>query len=212
MNASIERLRVAGLCACMALFFMRVVAPIQVVLLHPDWLPPIQAWYSGLIPYAALLPVQMLVLLFMALVVSDHARGYGAFWPTRSSTRVALRWVAALYAAAMAVRLMVTAAVTDGGWIDAGIIPVAFHWVLAGFLALIGAAPARYPVRSSAARTNVLTRDKPLPRLPFLNDIASASDSETHEEGDGQGSENSRRDGYSEVPLEDLVRIRRRSL
>jgi len=209
MSASIERLRVTGLCVCLLLVFARVVAQLEVALLQPAWLPPMHAWYSGLIPYAVLPPLQIAILLLMALVVYDHARGYGLFWPERQATRVVLAWIAGLYAAAMGVRLIVSAAISDGGLIEAGIIPVAFHWVLAGFIALISAAPANGPDRSAVASTKALTRERPVPRLPFLGDIARASESETS--GSDTADEHGR-ERYSEVPIEDLVRIRRRSL
>jgi hypothetical protein len=142
MSASRERTRVTALCACLLLFLSRVIGQVEVVLLQPDWLPPMAAWYSGLIPYPALLPIQIVLLMMMALVAYDHARGYGIFWPSKRSTRVVLAWCAGLYAVAMAVRLIVTLSAKEGGLLESGMIPVAFHWVLAGFLALLSAAPA----------------------------------------------------------------------
>ena len=44
---------------CIALFFVRVLGQIEVLLLAPDWLPPMAAWYSGLLPYPILLPAQI---------------------------------------------------------------------------------------------------------------------------------------------------------
>jgi hypothetical protein len=55
---------------CIALFFARVVGQIEVLLLAPDWLPPMSAWYSGLLPYPILLPAQIgLLMLMCALVI-----------------------------------------------------------------------------------------------------------------------------------------------
>jgi hypothetical protein len=137
-----ERTRVTALCACLLLFLSRVIGQVEVVLLQPDWLPPMHAWYSGLIPYPALLPVQIVLLMIMALVAYDHARGYGMFWPRKRSTRAALAGFAGFYAVAMAARLILTLSVKNGGLLESGMIPVAFHWVLACFLALLSAAPA----------------------------------------------------------------------
>ncbi len=51
-----------------ALFLLRVVGQIEVWLLAPDWLPPMQAWYSGLLPYPLLLPAQILLLMLMPVL------------------------------------------------------------------------------------------------------------------------------------------------
>jgi hypothetical protein len=39
----------AVLWICIGLFFARVVGQLEVFLLAPPWLPPMQAWYSGLL-------------------------------------------------------------------------------------------------------------------------------------------------------------------
>ncbi len=143
MNAGRERLRVTGLVAALTLFLGRVVGQIQVLLLEPEWLPPMQAWYSGVLPYPVLLPAQILLLMLMSLVTYDHVRGRGFFWPSRRAVRVGLRAFAILYAAAMALRLAVMLSLPPHGLLDAGIIPVVFHWVLAGFVWLVSIAPLR---------------------------------------------------------------------
>jgi hypothetical protein len=53
---------------CIGLFFARVVGQLEVLLLAPDWLPPMDAWYSGLLPYPVLLPVQIALLMLMSIV------------------------------------------------------------------------------------------------------------------------------------------------
>src|SRR5882724_762592 len=45
-----------------ALFFARVAGQALVALAGVTWLPPMSAWYSGLLPYPVLLPVQILIL------------------------------------------------------------------------------------------------------------------------------------------------------
>jgi len=49
------RLRIWVLWACVGLFFLRVIGQIEALLLSPSWLPPMQAWYSGLLPYVYVL-------------------------------------------------------------------------------------------------------------------------------------------------------------
>jgi hypothetical protein len=134
MRSARERVRAGGVVAALTLFFGRVIGQIEALLVAPEWLPPMQAWYSGLLPYPVLLPAQIVLLMLMSLVTYDHVRGRGFFWPTRRAIRIGLRAFAVLYAAVMAVRLAVT--MDD-------IIPVVFHWVLASFIWLVSMAPAR---------------------------------------------------------------------
>ena len=118
----------------LGLFFLRVVGQVEVWLLAPDWLPPMDAWYSGLLPYPLLLPAQ--VLLLMGMSVLAWVRATRAPRVTAASARrdVALRVLAMLYFAAMAVRLAYIVATHGAGFYLHGAIPVAFHWVLALFL------------------------------------------------------------------------------
>jgi hypothetical protein len=76
-------------------------------------------------------------------VASDHVRGRGLFWPSRSSVRVGLRVFAAIYASVMAIRLILAMTEPPHGLLESGVIPVVFHWVLAGFVWLVSRAPAR---------------------------------------------------------------------
>jgi hypothetical protein len=152
MTITSERLRVAGLMLCLVLFYVRVIAQIEVLLLHPAWLPPMEAWYSGLLPYQWLLPVQIAVLILMGLIAWDHAYGRGVFWPEHRRARVVLRWCAGLYAALMGIRLGVALSRPPHTALASGIIPVTFHWVLAGFIWLVSAAPTRATARARAAR------------------------------------------------------------
>jgi hypothetical protein len=53
----------ALLWSCIALFAARVLGQFEVLLVSPDWLPGMEAWYSGLLPYYLLLPVQIAILM-----------------------------------------------------------------------------------------------------------------------------------------------------
>lgn len=128
-------LRIVAMGLCCALFFVRVTGQIMVGLYAPDWLPPMTAWYAGLLPYPLLLPAQLVVLMIMASVTAEQAR-HGSQFPQSHPTLA--RWLsrfAWLYAFAMAVRYLVATWITDmQHWYDGGLIPVTFHWVLAGFI------------------------------------------------------------------------------
>lgn len=129
-------MRIVVLWTCIGLFLLRVLGQLEVVLIAPDWLPPMEQWYSGLLPYPLLLPAQILILMLMTgLVVNEMRRPHPA--------RAWLRVVSLLYFAAMLVRLMVQFIRGADDLIAAGGIPVAFHWVLALFLLVLSSSTAR---------------------------------------------------------------------
>ena len=112
-----------------ALFLARVVGQALVALLGVGWLPPMESWYSGLLPYPILLPLQALVLLAQGLIDRDVWRGHGFLARRRPRAGRRLQWLAVGYALAMLVRLIVTRSHP---------IPVAFHWILAAYLFTLG--------------------------------------------------------------------------
>ena len=129
--------RILVLWTCTGLFLLRVLGQIEVVLIAPAWLPPMEQWYSGLLPYPLLLPAQILILMLMTgLVVNEIRRP--------SPAREWLRVVSLVYFAVMLVRLIVQFLRGADDFIAAGGIPVAFHWVLALFLFVLSKnTPAR---------------------------------------------------------------------
>jgi hypothetical protein len=120
--------------SCIALFGARVIGQLETRLLAPQWLPDMDAWYSGLLPYPLLLPAQIALLMIMSAVAWNRRIRTGCF--ARANPRVAgaLRLFALLYFTAMAVRLAVNINVNGVDYWSEGAIPVAFHWVLALFL------------------------------------------------------------------------------
>ena len=132
----LERWRRAALWFALSLFFLRVVGQIEVVLSAPSWLPPFRAWESALIPYGLLLPIQIGLIAWMAVVAADHWRGSGRFWVTQQSTRHRLRLVAGAYFAVMLLRLVIMALIPPHSLTERGLIPVIAHWDLAAFIYL----------------------------------------------------------------------------
>ena len=126
--------RVAVLCICTLLFLLRVLGQLEVLLLAPAWLPPMNEWYSGLIPYPILLPLQIALLMVMAAVVMRELQA-GAREPGNWQRWV--RGLAMVYFAVMLLRLVVQLIRGADSVIEAGGIPVAFHWVLALFLLVL---------------------------------------------------------------------------
>jgi hypothetical protein len=123
------------LAVLLALFVLRVAGQLAVVLFHVPWLPPMAAWYSGLLPYRVLLPVQIALVVIMAAVTLDFARGEGAFVEPRRAIGLALAVASAIYFGAMILRAALRVARRAGHrWYEAGTIPTAFHFVLASYL------------------------------------------------------------------------------
>lgn len=129
------------------LFLARVAGQALVVFLEVTWLPPAAAWYSGLLPYPILLPVQVTILAIQAIV--DRAAWTGRAWLIRPRPRAAraLRRFSYAYAFAMALRYVAT---------GTHAIPVTFHWVLAAYLYTLAriwrGAPAARTARDNEER------------------------------------------------------------
>jgi hypothetical protein len=100
-----------------------------VAFLNVEFLPPMQAWYSGLMPYEYLLPAQLLIIALMAKVCLDFTRRRGFFFAPKKFFAAPWLWFGYLYLAAMVARALVL-------WDHA--IPIVFHWVLALFVITVG--------------------------------------------------------------------------
>jgi hypothetical protein len=129
---STHRRRIVILWVCTGSFLLRVLGQLEIALIAPVWLPTMEQWYSGLLPYPLLLPAQILILMLMTgLTVTEMHR------PDDARRREWLRVVSLLYFTAMVVRLVVQFMRGAEDVIAAGGIPVAFHWVLALFLLVL---------------------------------------------------------------------------
>lgn len=116
----------------LALFVLRVLGQIVVALAHPRWLPAMREWYSGLLPYPVLLPIQVVFILAMTRMTLDVARGGIGWADPRPGIGAALVWLSFVYAAGMVVRFVVwlrRPPERRRAWI-----PIIFHIVLAAFL------------------------------------------------------------------------------
>ena len=115
-------MRIVLLWILLILFILRVLGQLLVVLFAPSWLPPMEAWYSGLLSYPLLLPAQIAIIALMVWMIRRAP-------PARRWPIVAF---ATVYALAMIVRYAI---------LRTHEIPVVFHLVLATFLFVYAAKP-----------------------------------------------------------------------
>jgi hypothetical protein len=125
---------IPALWALLALFALRVAGQFLVAFFGVQWLPPMQRWYSGLMPYEYLLPSQILILALMAKICADFTRGRGFFVRPRRFFAGPWLWFGWLYLAVMLARYALQLAFRP----EAAVIPIFFHWVLAAFVILVG--------------------------------------------------------------------------
>jgi hypothetical protein len=112
----------------LALFVLRVLGQVLVAFFHVGFLPPMEAWYSGLMPYEYLLPSQIIIIAAMAKICVDFTRRRGFFYGPRRVFAAEWLYAGTLYLAAMIARFL---------WFGPSI-PVFFHWVLAAFVIAVG--------------------------------------------------------------------------
>lgn len=139
---------------CIGLFAARVFGQFEALVLSPTWLPGMDAWYSGLLPYYLLLPAQIALLMVMSVVAWNRRVRTGRFAAASPHLARGLRIFAGVYFLLMAARLGVNVFQHRADFWEHGAIPVAFHWVLALFV-LVTARPAGI----SAACTQLLDQD-----------------------------------------------------
>jgi hypothetical protein len=133
------RTRAPLLYALLCAFVLRVTGQVLVVTRHPAWLPPMEQWHSGLLPYPLLLPAQLVLIAVMLSLVAQVERAGGRL--PSSAARVGwLTGASYLYAVAMIVRYVAQVTIhPEWRWFG-HTIPVVFHLVLASFLFVLAGA------------------------------------------------------------------------
>lgn len=120
------------------LLFLRVIGQVIVVLWAPRWLPPMEQWQSGLLPYPVLLSGQVVVLTLMVWICADFSRGSGFFLQPRPDLGRATVWFSYVYFGGMILRYIIwMTRRPDQRWFG-GTIPIIFHCVVAAFLWTFG--------------------------------------------------------------------------
>ena len=119
-------------------FCLRVLGQMLVAIVGVSWLPPMESWYSGLMPYPYLLPSQFLIIALYSKVCLDFTRGEGFFVRSRPVFGRGVLVFGYLYLASMIVRYIIRMSLyPEARWFG-GTIPIFFHWVLAGFIIAFG--------------------------------------------------------------------------
>lgn len=129
----------AVLALCAVLFALRVLGQVVVAVYAPRWLPAMEHWYSGLLPYRYLLPAQIVLLAVMILIAADVYRMDGLFAASGwQAVAAPLRVLAVIYFLAMVVRYTLTMVYRpERRWFKRTI-PIWFHMVLATALWTFG--------------------------------------------------------------------------
>jgi hypothetical protein len=112
----------------------RVLGQLVVALRGPRWLPPMEQWQSGLVPYPVLVVSQAVVVTLMVWISLDFSHAAG-FWvePRARQFGFAALWWSYPYFGAMVARYAVRMARRpDQRWFG-GTIPIIFHSVVAAF-------------------------------------------------------------------------------
>ena len=97
-----------GLLLLTVLFLARVAGQALVAFFDVTWLPGMDAWFSGLLPYAVLFPIQIVILVAMVVIDRDVWLGRGLFARSRPRMGRWLRRIACVYALSMVARLLIT--------------------------------------------------------------------------------------------------------
>jgi hypothetical protein len=120
------------------LFLGRVVGQMLAATTAPSWLPPMARWYSGLMPYRWLLPTQIVFLALMTAMTLGVYRESPPLGTLSAHAGAWIVWASYVYALGMVARSIRYARATPER--RGVLIPIVFHFVLAGFLFVYGSA------------------------------------------------------------------------
>ena len=134
-----ERRRYAArLWLLLLLFILRVAGQMLVVFGRVSFLPPLEQWQSGLVPYRWLLAMQGVVIILLSKVSLDITTDRGWFAGPRALFGGPVLTLGYLYFVAMCVRYVLRMRWRrDQRWLG-GIIPIVFHLVLAMYVITFG--------------------------------------------------------------------------
>jgi uncharacterized protein len=127
-----------ALCILLSLFCLRVLGQFLVAFVNASFLPPMEAWMSGVVPYPQLLTAQILIIGLYGKVCLDFARGSGYFVTPRRRLGTGLLVFGSLYLGVMILRYIMRMSLYPHERWTGGCIPIFFHWVLSSFILVLG--------------------------------------------------------------------------
>jgi len=140
------------LSSLLVLFCLRVAGQLLVALYQVPFLPPMQEWQSGLLPYPVLVACQFSIIALFSKICSDFYKGNGFFYEPKTFLAEPLLNCAKVYLVANAARLLIWTMMFKHHIWFTGMIPICFHFVLASFL-LVLAVHQRRELSKGALRT-----------------------------------------------------------
>ena len=120
--------RASALWILLALFALRVLGQLLAAAGLAPFLPPMDEWQSGLLPYPVLLASQIVILALLATICAQFSRRSGYFVRPHTWLATPLWIVGWTYAIGMVVRYAL---------LRRDLIPVVFHIVLASVLLVV---------------------------------------------------------------------------
>ena len=130
--------REVALWGLLVVFVLRVLGQLLVAMGRAPFLPPMEEWFSGVMPYPPLLFSQALSILVYTKVCVDFTRRRGYFVVPRKRLGFSLVGFGSTYLAVMVIRYVIRMSLYPQERWTGGSIPIFFHWVLAGFLLTVG--------------------------------------------------------------------------
>jgi hypothetical protein len=148
----------------LGLFVLRVAAQLLIAIGGGDFLPPWEEWFSGALGYPPLLASQIVIILVFGRIALEVTRGRGVFAVPRRRAAEVLLTIGSVYLAVMVIRYAIRMSLYPPERWSGGSIPIFFHWVLAGFVLVLGfyhrryaprVAPSQHPIRARAVQSVV---------------------------------------------------------
>ena len=129
----------------LSVFILRVIGQMFVAMGCRGFLPPMDQWYSGLVPYPWLVVCQIIIIILYGKVCLNFSQGKGFFATPHRGLGKGLLIFGSLYFGVMVIRYILRMTFhPEARWFG-GTIPIFLHCVLAAFLLIVGNFHWRYP-------------------------------------------------------------------
>ena len=144
MNNTIARRLAPILWVILFIFILRVTGQMLVALGWQGFLPSMEQWHSGIIPYPWLVLSQIIIIILYGKVCLDFSRGKGFFVTPRRGLGKGLLILGSIYFGIMIIRYIIRMVFhPEARWFG-GTIPIFLHLVLSTFLLIVGNFHWRY--------------------------------------------------------------------